>query len=295
MSREEVVRFGKNRSLVGILTPPDGAPLGVGLLLLNAGIVHHVGLQRLYVELARRLAHDGIATLRFDFSGVGDSDYRTDGVPFVAAALDETRRAMSVFERETGVSRFLLAGLCSGAVIAFRTALEDERPRGVALVNPIGHLHGSECRVPPSYIDRVRRRHFARLALRSSFRWKIARRVLSGRVDYSSFLKAVSTPFRRRHTPAPIAADAPEFPGTTDYRKLVDRGIRVLQIHAEADEGLDYIASRLDFPFTALGRWPGIETEVVRGANHTFTPRWAQRDLLRRITSWAIEVARGDG
>ena len=54
--------FGANKSLVGIVAdpPPDAAPAAVGCVLLNAGFTHHVGPQRAYVLLARRLAALGI-------------------------------------------------------------------------------------------------------------------------------------------------------------------------------------------------------------------------------------------
>ena len=57
--REKVLRFGLERGLSGVLAEPDvneaveGAP---GVVLLNSGILHHVGPSRLYVRIARRFA-----------------------------------------------------------------------------------------------------------------------------------------------------------------------------------------------------------------------------------------------
>ena len=71
--KERVYRFGPQRSLVGIYTEPSpeemipDAPLAV---ILNAGIVHHIGPFRLHVDLARRLAESGFRTLRLDLSGL---------------------------------------------------------------------------------------------------------------------------------------------------------------------------------------------------------------------------------
>ena len=44
------------------------------VVLLNAGIIHRIGPNRLYVQLARRLASRGHAVLRFDLAGIGDSE-----------------------------------------------------------------------------------------------------------------------------------------------------------------------------------------------------------------------------
>jgi cell division protein FtsW len=57
--REKVLRFGLERGLSGVLAEPEGieqvagAP---GVVLLNSGILHHVGPSRLYVRIARLVA-----------------------------------------------------------------------------------------------------------------------------------------------------------------------------------------------------------------------------------------------
>jgi hypothetical protein len=77
VSREKVVRFGREAKLVGILSEPQGAAGSARepmVLLVNSGILHRVGACRFHVRLARRLAEDGVSALRFDFSGIGDSE-----------------------------------------------------------------------------------------------------------------------------------------------------------------------------------------------------------------------------
>lgn len=291
MTREHVLCFGADETLTGIETPA-ARESGFAVLLLNSGIVHHVGIQRLHVTLARRLAKAGIITLRFDFSGIGDSSYRTDGTPFVSAAIEETRQAMDALAAR-GAKRFLLVGLCSGAVIAFRTALADERPVGVALINPIGHLHGSSCRVPVSHLRRIRRRHFVRLAMGSSFRWKIWRRIVRGGVDMSLVVRSVVATARDRPDRHDDESEHVLPPAVEEYRALVDRGVGVLQLHAEGDEGLDYMVWRCGGRLADLERLPGVETDIVAGANHTFTPLWAQERVVDRILDWAVGQAGG--
>ncbi len=75
--KEEALRFGPNGSLIGIVTDPSEEERGKNLpafLLLNAGHLHRVGPNRHYVSIARKLSAMGFTVLRFDFSGIGDSE-----------------------------------------------------------------------------------------------------------------------------------------------------------------------------------------------------------------------------
>jgi len=108
--REEAIHFGASKSLVGIVTDPaeDGGARPA-VILLNSGIFHRVGPNRLYVTLARRLALAGFVTLRFDLSGIGDSVIRRDNVPFERSSVLETQEAMAYLAASRGVNHFLLA------------------------------------------------------------------------------------------------------------------------------------------------------------------------------------------
>src|SRR5688572_23958863 len=104
-------------------------------IMLNSGLLHRVGPHRLYVELARALAAQGIPSLRFDFSGIGDSGPRTDQVQARLAAVDETREAMDLLHERIGSRSFVLVGVCSGADAAFRTAARDHRVVGTVMID----------------------------------------------------------------------------------------------------------------------------------------------------------------
>src|SRR5208337_1020254 len=79
--------------LVGIVTQPvdyepEDRPVFV---ILNTGIIHRVGHHRMYVSLARALARLGYQVLRFDLSGIGDSESREDGLSLLDGALADVR------------------------------------------------------------------------------------------------------------------------------------------------------------------------------------------------------------
>jgi len=136
--RERALRFGVSASLVGVLTeaiPTDADSERPAILFLNSGILHRVGSCRLHVRLARELSAQGFHCLRFDYSGIGDSDPRRDALPFEESAVIETREAMDHLAKLKGVRTFVLMGLCSGADIAHATAVVDPRVVGLNMID----------------------------------------------------------------------------------------------------------------------------------------------------------------
>ena len=136
--KEQAVLFGKDRSLVGVVTDPPEKKRGMDLpavIFLNSGIVHRVGPNRIYVKMARHLSTMGFVVMRFDFSGIGDSQPRRDTLPFVKSAISEVQEAMGCLKEVRGVGHFVLIGGCSGARISFQAACQDARVVAAFLIN----------------------------------------------------------------------------------------------------------------------------------------------------------------
>lgn len=133
---EQTLIFGPESHLVGTVTLPTARMAGHAntmALLTNAGVIPRIGPHRLNVLLARHLAELGIATMRFDMSGLGESrrsgSRRSTGEQFVA----DTRSAMDVAQARFGAERFFMVGFCSGGDVANLVAQEDERLRAIVL------------------------------------------------------------------------------------------------------------------------------------------------------------------
>ena len=137
---ETVCNFGPKGGLFGILTTPSDetavtdAPIA---LILNAGIVHRIGPFRLHVDLARQLADAGFSTLRLDLSGLGDSAQRTGKIETPNRAQLDVRDAMDHLQKETGIDRFVIIGLCSGAYNAHEVSVKDDRIIGSVFMDGI--------------------------------------------------------------------------------------------------------------------------------------------------------------
>ncbi len=288
---EEAQLLGKDRDLVGVVTRPTAVEVDSKLpafLLLNAGSVHHVGPNRLYVKIARHLASLGFVALRFDFAGIGDSPRRRDRLPFGESAVRQTQEAMHHLTAKRGIERFVLMGLCSGAVFSYRMATIDPRVTGAVLINGWGHLHdGADGRLPPHMVNRVLVHYYTRIALHSSFRTKVWRRALAGGMDYGARVPlalklARNRLFGRRKQTAPVEEDL-----SARMQQLAERGVCVLHIYSEGDKTLDYLQVALGDRLPECSRRGWLDVRIVRGTNHTFTPLWKQQELVDIIGTWA--------
>ena len=294
--RERALLFGEAKSLTAVITEPPSAldPGRPAVVFLDAGVLHHVGPNRVHVRLARELAQDGFVSIRFDFSGLGDSRPRRDAAPFAESAVAEARQAMDVLAAR-GARSFLLFGICSGADAALRVALQDARVAGAALVEPY-LVEG------PGYTLYAYRRKIL-----NPLSWW---RLLSGR---SEILAALPARGRSRSGSAPASA-APEAgapdpePAVADdaplilpSRREIARQVRAL-VEKEVDlcfvyarEGPAYhnwlvLLRREVRPALARGRARVI---ALPRTDHVFTPRAAQDQLVAAVRSWANAVASG--
>ena len=122
--------------LRGILCTPTAVTEQI-VLMTNVAGDPHFGPERGSVVIARALTAAGIASLRLDFAGIGDSPgpdgdvgthiFGRDRMPEIAACLDALARM--------GYRRFALYGLCAGAYHAFRAAVREPRIGTLLLVN----------------------------------------------------------------------------------------------------------------------------------------------------------------
>jgi pimeloyl-ACP methyl ester carboxylesterase len=130
--KETTICFGPQENLVGTLVTPDTVNGRPAIVFLNAGFTPRIGPNRLFVRLARFFGELGYPSLRFDFSGLGDST-RGSGAGNEAA---EVRLAMDELQKKTGCRSILLFGLCSGTDHCLSVGPTDPRVVGMLLLDP---------------------------------------------------------------------------------------------------------------------------------------------------------------
>ncbi len=121
-------------TLTGILSQPEDAA-DTAVIVVVGGPQYRVGSHRQFVQLARRLARQGYPVLRFDATGMGDSN----GLLRTFEAFDnDIGAAIDTITDRTSVGKIVLWGLCDGASAAlmYWQATRDPRVSGMVLCNP---------------------------------------------------------------------------------------------------------------------------------------------------------------
>jgi alpha-beta hydrolase superfamily lysophospholipase len=143
---ERLSTFG-SASLFGVVTEPAvdaGLP---PLVLLNVGLLHHIGPGGLWVDVARGWAAKGARVIRFDLGGIGESPalpYHTGGVEYPLEAVEDIIDAMRLVAPDN-YENVILVGICSGAYHALEASIALSIT-GAAIINPILSFDPTEIR-----------------------------------------------------------------------------------------------------------------------------------------------------
>jgi pimeloyl-ACP methyl ester carboxylesterase len=278
--REEALLFGKKKSLVGIITDPPEAKRSNGLpgiILLNAGIIHRVGPNRIHVKIARTLAPMGFVVLRFDFSGIGDSKVRGDNLPFEESGVRETQEAMDYLSATRGLKRFHLIGISSGAIVSYKTAGRDPRVIGATLINPASY--GDELR---SY---AKARRYWKNALSDPKRWAKA---FTGKANYQLIGPRLRAVFSSRRKALSVANHI-----AADFHSLIERRVDLRLVYSKGDLGLDCLDVILGNDLRELSKHGALKLEIIPQADHTCTLLESQQRLLKVVQNCASAMAQG--
>ncbi len=271
---ETALVFGPSKSIAGVVaSPTPGAPAReLGVVILNAGVLHRVGPARVHVSLARALQPRGFTSLRFDFSGIGDSPRRESATSFADLAVAEATEAMDFLSRSRGLHRFVLVGICSGADAALRIAQADPRVVAGALVD------GYNIPTPSYVLLRARRQLFK---VRS---W---RRLLSGQ---SETLRAVrATAMIQQSAETSIIPTYSAFIG--GVQDLADRGTSLFLIYTAASAAFHRYKRGLRWR-TAGWRSRGVvQVEHLEDTDHTFTLVRNQKNFVSLLAEWITRSA----
>ena len=283
---EEGVTFGDNHRLAGVFCQPHQARAGKPVVIIaNAGGSPHIGWARGTVDLARRLAGAGIASLRMDMGGLGDSKAVFEReVPhhYLEATRHDLVAAVD-WVAGRGHDSIALTGICSGAHHSFHAALMDRRVKKLILVNTLCFIWGAEYAMPLNAWSRARPGSVAldmqqRDATLGLFRRLQVRLHAGGRNIVRRLAKlALRQAAALRKPRVQAGAGGNEVLQAFDF--LREHGVEVHLVYSENDQGLAELEKYAGDDLSQMTTLPGIVKRIVPEADHTFTTQ-ASRDQL---------------
>ncbi len=282
-------RFGAADRLVGILCRPAGRAGDLAVIIANTGRDPHYGFARFGVEFARRLARAGVASLRFDFAGVGDSIGPSGKEDFASAWMESDRTADVTAAVDLlaalGHRRIAAHGLCAGAYHTLRGALADRRIGTLLLLN----LPMFEWRSGDTYDVAVRRTMtFGDYAakLRSKAGWA---RLMRGSLDVGGIMRVQSDrAFARARAFAHglmerLGWTAPRSVARRSMATLAQRGTRMLFLYCPEDDGIKLMEQEFGRAAAGLGTFAGSVVRIVPEWDHllsTVAMRQAAMEMM---------------
>ena len=273
---EEWVSFqSQGATLVGILTkPPGGAPARWGVAFVHGWGGNRIGPHRIIVKVSRALAARGIASLRFDLRGRGDSPGDPDATT-LDMMIDDTCAAVDFLHGRLGEAPVALWGICSGGNVAIGAATLRPEVRRLVLLSTLPFIPQKKA---GESVARTKKHALGYLAkLFSLATWK---RAFTGAVDFAGVRKTLfghygKTPQRDHKDSARDIMNA-----FRDYRG------DALFVYGGADpEAVDARAH-----YEAFTRERGIPSEfvIIEGSNHDFySLEWESR--ITDLTSTWME------
>jgi alpha-beta hydrolase superfamily lysophospholipase len=275
--------------LFGVFSTPATAPAARrGLLLLNAGAVHHIGPNRLYVTLARRWAALGHAVLRLDVAGIGDSvpaPGRPENVVYTDEASDDIRQALAFLRRQPGVTEVHALGLCSGGYNAFKAAVAGVPLDGVLLINPLTFFYKPDRPLSQAEDKAIFEagRYFRRV--RDLDAWK---KLLRGGLDVGLAARTMARYLgdRLQGHALELARRAGLDVGddlASELTSIVDKRIRLGFVFSAGDPGIGLLRTHGGPIVEKLRRDGQLSIDIIEGPDHTFTPLWSHPVLTSTL------------
>lgn len=268
---ETPLLFGPDQGIFGILCRPDHPARDLPALLLpTTGADPCSGMSRMWTELARRLACQGVVSLRFDMTGVGES-LGTLGTSLLAGMYHPDRikdlKAAVDLLADRGFGDVKVVAYCAGAYAAWHAAVPETRITAILAANLLylnqqSNLTESSLNLQPgaSQVGSPNSALFRLLPSRSI----VALRRLDDRTRRI-------VPRRARLLLRGLANEPKEI--RRHVKTLLGRGCRISLVMSNDDHG----HMRLRRAFGEVPRLPtGVELTVIRGADHQFS-EWEHR------------------
>jgi alpha/beta superfamily hydrolase len=281
---EKVVLLGSSNSLIGIVScpkafkKPNQLP---AIVFLNAGMLHRVGPSRMYVKIARKVALEGYLALRFDLSGLGDSECLNEKNSFGHRAKNEVRLAIDHLKSSYGVKQVILIGLCSGADVAIKCAADNSDVIAAIGLNGF-YVNEVDLDSLRSTIDNQIKMRFYRRQLCDVKSWL---RLLAGKSNYHSIKRIIFSRLGKRKGDI---QSRPLVSPCSDLLVLISNTCNkdLLLVYSEGSEAVDVYNLTLKQYLDLYESTERLCVKHVNNCDHSFTMVESQKELMDLVLKW---------
>ena len=264
--------------LTGIASQPE-MPADTGILILVGGPQYRAGSHRQFTLLARQLAAQGIAAMRFDYRGMGDSE--GDAQTFETVNEDIHAAINAFFVRVPDLRRVAIWGLCDAASSALFYAHTDERVSRLILLNPWVHTEaGAACaQLKYYYLARLTQRAF----------WT---KLLTGKVNLGQSVgdlkqSAQSVVSADNNKPGDLRHGRPGYIERMLHGLQKFQGKTLLVLSGNDLVAQEFIAlTQRDKHWKKTCASARITRWMLKAANHTFSSQIWRDEVGKRTIEW---------
>lgn len=298
----------KGSRLFGILHLPQVVEhKGTAVILLSPGIKMRTGPHLLYRRMTELFTSLGFPVLRFDFFGLGDSEGQLEEKQLadvynhmeVGRFVEDAIDAMDWMQKNHGFSRFIMSGLCGGAISGLLAGGRDKRVAGLLGLG-ITPVLASKAANPALYMTTGQLLELRTGYIRKLVDPKSIWRVLTLQSDFKMAWKSLTVPLQSRWNQmsrglAPLSTGTDEFPDDNAnplfppaFFEMTSSGRPLLLIFSGAD--------RLNWEFqekfiprygeqlkTAKDMY---DVHIIPNANHILSFREWEKDMLDVARNW---------
>ena len=291
--------------LFGILHEPDRSIRKLtAIILLSPGIKMRVAPHGMYKKMADCFVQMGFPVLRFDFYGLGDAEGDIDLKQLsnvynsiqLGRYVDDVTSSMDWMEKEHGISRFIVGGLCGGAITGMLAAQNDMRACALlALGIPVALDVGAE-----NWHKNISQGQLKQLGggyIKNMFKPKSWLRLLSFQSDYRVIWKSIKQLLFKKYNKKIVQADKIDHENDNTNPKFSPALLRMLEtsrpmIHIFS--GADRLAWEFEEKFkvfhsSELEQYGSLfEEHVIDKANHILAhPEWFD-EMLMLSQKWLV-------
>lgn len=306
---ERIAKFKCNdQELIGIVNLPEiesPSETKVGVILSVSALKYRVGSYRLNVMIARRLSREGFFVFRFDPLGIGDSQGTLPTMLGLNHFLEiqtglyarETKAAIDFFKSEFGLDQIVLLGLCGGAMTSLIAGARDQRVNKLILLGiPVllENNHEAEPKdiiTTPEYAGQVLMTYKSKLL--SPKAWI---RLITLQSESKTLIKSIFVYLRRFFRKNNLKKH-PRFNTAflKSFENFISRGQNILFINGELDPATWVFKAEFEDKYlkNIMNHDGFYQIHVIKKANHIFSLKECQIQLLDKISSWLSQEYSG--